>query len=115
MLRVGYDKDNTLSREDALEVYTKGSAWFSSEEKVKGTLEPGKYADFALLSDDYFSVPEEKIKTIESVLTVVGGDVVYGAGEYNKLNPQLPAVIPSWSPVKHYGGYQNPSKPVAKQ
>lgn len=110
-----YDKDNTLSREDALEVYTKGSAWFSSEEKVKGTLEPGKYADFALLSDDYFSVPEGKIKTIESVLTVVGGDVVYGAGEYNKLNPQLPAVIPSWSPVKHYGGYQNPSKPVAKQ
>lgn len=110
-----YDKDNTLSREDALEVYTKGSAWFSSEEKVKGTLEPSKYADFALLSDDYFSVPEGKIKTIESVLTVVGGDVVYGAGEYNKLNPQLPAVIPSWSPVKHYGGYQNPSKPVAKQ
>lgn len=109
-----YGKDNVLSRDDALEVYTSGSAWFSSEEDVKGTLEPGKYADFALLSDDYFSVPEEKIKSIESVLTVVGGDVVYGAGEYNKLNPQMPPVIPSWSPVKYYGGYHNAAKPTAK-
>ncbi|WP_296405527.1 amidohydrolase [Psychrobacter sp.] len=109
-----YDKDNLLDRDDALEVYTSGSAWFSNEEDVKGTLEPGKYADFALLSDDYFTVPEEKIKTIESVLTVVDGNIVYGAGEYNKLNPQLPPVIPSWSPVKYYGGYQNLHKPAAK-
>ncbi|PNK60848.1 amidohydrolase [Psychrobacter sp. FDAARGOS_221] len=109
-----YDKDNILSREDALEVYTSGSAWFSSEENVKGTLEPGKYADFVLLSDDYFTVPEEKIKTIESVLTVLGGDVVYGAGEYSKLDPQLPPISPSWSPVKYYGGYHNPEKPAAR-
>ncbi|WP_435950556.1 amidohydrolase family protein [Psychrobacter sp. DM8] len=102
-----YGKDNVLSRADALEVYTKGSAWFSNEETVKGTLEPGMYADFALLSDDYFSVPDEKIKTIEADLTVVGGDVVYGTGKYSKLAPTLAPVIPNWSPVKYYGGYQN--------
>lgn len=102
-----YGKDNVLSRADALQVYTKGSAWFSNEEKVKGTLEPGMYADFVLLSDDYFTVPEEKIKGIESVLTVVGGKSVYGAEEYKKFDPKLPAIIPSWSPVKHYGGFQN--------
>ena len=102
-----YSKDNVLSRADALQVYTKGSAWFSNEEKVKGTLEPGMYADFVLLSDDYFSVPEEKIKGIESVLTVVGGQPVYGAEEYKNFDPKLPAIIPSWSPVKYYGGFQN--------
>lgn len=102
-----YGKDNVLSRADALHVYTKGSAWFSNEEKVKGTLEPGMYADFVLLSNDYFTVPEEKIKGIESVLTVVGGQPVYGAEEYKKFDPNLPAVIPSWSPVKYYGGFQN--------
>lgn len=102
-----YGKDNLLSRADALQVYTKGSAWFSGEEKLKGTLEPGMYADFALLSDDYFTVPEEKIKGIESVLTIVDGKPVYGAKEYKKYNPKLPAVIPTWSPVKYYGGFQN--------
>lgn len=102
-----YGKDNLLSRADALQVYTKGSAWFSNEEKLKGTLEPGMYADFVLLSDDYFTVPEEKIKGIESVLTIVDGKPVYGAAEYKKYNPKLPAIIPSWSPVKYYGGYQN--------
>ncbi|WP_082785717.1 amidohydrolase [Psychrobacter sp. P2G3] len=102
-----YGKDNVLSRADALQVYTKGSAWFSNEEKVKGTLEPGMYADFVLLSDDYFTVPEEKIKGIESVLTIVDGKPVYGAKEYKKFDPKLPAVIPSWSPVKYYGGFQN--------
>ncbi len=90
-----------------MQVYTKGSAWFSGEEKLKGTLEPGMYADFVLLSDDYFTVPEEKIKGIESVLTIVDGKPVYGAKEYKKYDPKLPAIIPSWSPVKYYGGFQN--------
>ncbi|WP_367106363.1 amidohydrolase [uncultured Psychrobacter sp.] len=102
-----YGDDNTLDRDDALEVYTSGSAWFSQEEDVKGTLEPGMYADFVLLSDDYFTVPEEKIKEIESVLTVVDGNPVYGTGKYSTLAPKLAPVIPSWSPVKYYGGYHN--------
>ncbi len=98
---------NQLSREEALHLYTKGSAWISNEETVKGTLEDGMFADFTILSDDYFTVPAAKINDIKSVLTVVDGNVVYGAQEYKALNPSLPEVIPDWSPVKYFGGYQN--------
>ena len=65
---------------EALRRYTVGSAWFSGEEDKKGAIVPGQLADLAVLSADYFSVPEEEIKGIESVLTLVGGKVVYGAG-----------------------------------
>lgn len=64
------------------------------------------YADFAILSDDYFTIPEQQIKSLKSVLTVVDGKVVYGDDEFKALNPPLPVVIPDWSPVKYYGGYQ---------
>ena len=67
---------NRPSREEALWLYTLGSVWFSGEEDVKGRIAPDQYADFAILSADYLSVPEEQIGTIESVLTVTGGDVV---------------------------------------
>lgn len=105
--------DNRLSREEALRLFTVGSAWFSQEERVKGRIAPGQYADFAILSDDYFTVPEEEIKTIESVLTVAGGLVVYAAAPFDALGPELappplPPVSPAWSPVGHFGGYQNP-------
>ena len=100
-------EDNQLSREEALYLYTKGSAWVSKEEDVKGTLEKGMYADFTLLSDDYFSVEEEAIRDIVSVLTVVDGKVVYGDEEFSKFTPALPEILPSWSPVKYFGGYQN--------
>lgn len=98
--------ENKLSREEALSIYTKGSAWISKEENVKGTLENGMYADFVILSADYFSVPQEKILDLRSVLTIVGGNIVYGSDDYKDLNPDLPEIIPSWSPVKFYGGYQ---------
>lgn len=97
---------NRLNREEALQLYTQGSAWVSAEETVKGTLEEGKFADFAILSDDYFTVAEQQIKSIKSVLTVVGGKVVYADEAYKELNPETPEVIPNWSPVKYYGGYQ---------
>lgn len=100
-----YPKEKRLSRVEALRLMTEGSAWFSGEENVKGTIEVGKYADLAVLSSDYFSVPEEEIKSIESVLTIVGGKPVYGAGEYKKLAPELPPVSPIWSPVAEYSGY----------
>lgn len=100
-------EDNQLTREEALYLYTKGSAWVSKEEDVKGTLEKGMYADFTLLSDDYFSVEEEAIRDIVSVLTVVDGEVVYGDEEFSKFTPALPEILPSWSPVKYFGGYQN--------
>jgi predicted amidohydrolase YtcJ len=66
-------RESRLSREEALRCYTVGSAWFSGEEKLKGRIAPGQYADFAILSDDYLEVPDERIRTIESVLTVTGG------------------------------------------
>lgn len=107
-----YGNDNRLSREEALRLFTAGSAWFSQEENVKGRIAPGQYADFAVLTEDYFSVPEERIKNLESVLTVVGGRVVYAAAPFQALAPSpLPPVSPAWSPVAHFGGYQNPERP----
>jgi predicted amidohydrolase YtcJ len=99
--------ENRLSREEALRLYTVGSAWFSGEEEVKGRIAPGQFADFAILSDDYLTVPEEQIRSIESVLTVTGGDVVYSAGPFTMFAPEpLPPVSPAWSPVAAFGGYQ---------
>ena len=105
-----YPEENRLDRSEALKLYTAGSSWFSAEDGKKGSLAPGQLADLAVLSADYFSVPEEEIKQLESVLTVVGGKVVYAKAEFTKLAPpDLPA-SPSWSPVAHYGGYAQPSK-----
>lgn len=101
--------DNRLTRDEALRLFTTGSAWFSQEETVKGRIAPGQYADFAVLSADYFAVPEEQIKHIESVLTAVDGKIVYATGPFASLAPPpLPPVSPAWSPVAHFGGYQNP-------
>jgi predicted amidohydrolase YtcJ len=99
--------ENRLSREEALRLYTLGSAWFSGEEEQKGRIAPGQLADFAILSADYMTVPEEQIRKIESVLTVTGGDVVYSADPFTMFAPeQLPPVSPAWSPVAAFGGYQ---------
>jgi predicted amidohydrolase YtcJ len=97
---------DVLSRYEALKLITTGSAWMSGEEKLKGTIKRGQYADFVVLPEDVFTVDAERIKRLESVLTVVNGKVVYGAGPYAPLAPQLPAVSPAWSPVAAYGGYQ---------
>ncbi len=102
--------ENRLSRREALRLYTAGSAWFSGEEKLKGTLAPGRYADLAVLSADYFSVPENAIRGIESVLTIVGGDTVYGAGVFASLAPWDLAVDPDWSPIIRFGGYYTQEK-----
>lgn len=98
-----WDDANKLTREEALSIFTSGSAWFSQEENVKGTIAEGMYADFAILSDDYFSVPEKDIMDLESVLTVTGGNVVYAAGPFAEFAPEaLPPVSPDWSPVVTY-------------
>ena len=88
-----------LTRDEALRLYTHGSAWFSGEQEQKGTLTPGRFADLAVLSEDYFAVPEGEIGSIESLLTVVDGKVVHGAGRFAALAPPLPPVSPSWSPA----------------
>jgi predicted amidohydrolase YtcJ len=100
-----YGDENKVERLEALRLYTLGSAKFSREENKKGSLSIGMYADMAVLSHDYFSVPEESIKNITSVLTILAGKVVYGAAEFSKLDEgkSLP-VSPDWSPIRYYGG-----------
>lgn len=100
-----YPEANRLDRMEALRRYTHGSAWFSGDEHAKGLVAPGHLADLAVISDDYFSVPEERIKGIESVLTILGGKPVYARDEFRDLDPPTLPVTPDWSPVKFYGGY----------
>jgi len=69
-----------LTREEALRCATAEGAWLSFEEDDKGTIEPGKLADFAVLSDDPLACPEAALRDITAVLTVVGGRIVYEAG-----------------------------------
>lgn len=103
-----YPEANRLSRMEALRLYTVGSAWFSGEETKKGALVPGQLADLAVLSADYFSVPEEQIKRLESVLTIVGGTVVHATGKFAQQAPPPLPVSPDWAPVSVYGGYGAP-------
>jgi predicted amidohydrolase YtcJ len=105
-----YPEENRLDRAEALKLYTMGSSWFSTEDGKKGALAPGQLADLAVLSADYFSIPEEEIKQLESVLTIVGGKIVYATAEFSKLAPPALPVSPDWSPVKEYGGYAKASK-----
>lgn len=96
-----------LTRYEALQLMTQGSAWFSGEEKLKGQLAKGQYADLVILPKDYFSIPEADIKTLESALTVVNGRIVHAGPDFGQYAPEPLPVEPDWSPVKHYGGYQN--------
>ena len=67
---------------------------------------PGRYADLAVLSHDFMTVPDEAIKDIAAVMTVVGGKIVYADAEFKSHDMPLPPVSPDWSPVRHFGGYQ---------
>ena len=75
-------------REDALRFYTINAAWFSHDDDTRGSLEAGKLADLAVLSKDYMTVPIIQIGTIESLLTMVGGKIVYAAGPFRALEAQ---------------------------
>ena len=103
-----YPESSRLSREEALMLYTKGSSWFSGESGKKGAIAVGQLADMTALTADYFSVPDQEIKNIESVLTLVGGKIVYGAQEFQNFGPDPLPVVPEWSPVAHFGGYGAP-------
>jgi predicted amidohydrolase YtcJ len=98
-------KDNRLSRAEALKLFTSGAAWFMNAEAELGAIAPGNLADFSVLDRDYFTVPEDQIKSVSSVLTIMDGKVVFGAQDYSALSPQLPAILPDWSPVKYFGSY----------
>ncbi|CAN5211852.1 amidohydrolase [soil metagenome] len=109
-----YDTSNILSREQALELYTRGSAWFSNELDTKGSFLPNQLADFAVLSKDYFHIPDEEIKSIYSVMTFLGGEIVHAMDEFIDHNPPLPPTSPDWSPIKYYGTY-NANKVIINQ
>jgi predicted amidohydrolase YtcJ len=100
-----YVRSDCLDRMEALRLYTVGSSWFSSEDGKKGALVKGQFADLCVLSDDYFSIPEDEIKRLESLLTIVDGRVVYAAGPFARFAPPALPVSPDWSPVKEFGGY----------
>jgi predicted amidohydrolase YtcJ len=78
----GRGPEEIPSRIDALRMYTSGSAWFAHAETVRGSIEPGKLADLAVVSRDMLTVPVAEIGGIESLLTIVGGRVVYSAGPF---------------------------------
>jgi predicted amidohydrolase YtcJ len=73
------------SREQALRIYTRGSAWFAHDDDRRGALMPGMLADLAVLSEDYFSVPVSRIAQIHALLTMVGGKAVYAAPPFADL------------------------------
>jgi predicted amidohydrolase YtcJ len=97
---------NRVDRETALEMFTTAGAALTGEQDRKGVLRPGFLGDLTVLSEDYFAVPDPEIAHIEALLTVVGGRIVYAAGEYEGIDELLPPVTPEWSPVAHFGGYQ---------
>ncbi|MBO9708047.1 MAG: amidohydrolase [Caulobacter sp.] len=108
-----YPPTNRLDREEALRLWTTANTWFSNEEGKKGQIAVGQLADLAVLSDDYMRVPEDEIPHLGSVLTLLGGKVVHGEGDYSTLAPDLPPPMPDWSPVRTFGGYQDRSRKTA--
>lgn len=97
-----YPQGNRVSREEALRLYTGGSAWFSGEDDRKGALTPGSLADLAVLSADYLTVPDDRVRDLESVLTLVSAKVVFAQGPFAPLAPPPLQVSPDWSPAGVY-------------
>ena len=110
-----YPMKNRLSREQALRLFTEGSAWFSTENDKKGAIVAGQYADFAVLTDDMMTIAEDELKELSSAMTVVGGRIVHADGDFNNYAPPALPMSPSWSPVAQFGGYQNAEASVQHQ
>jgi predicted amidohydrolase YtcJ len=101
-----YPPRNCLDRETALRMYTENVTWFSDEEGKKGRIQAGQFADLMIPDRDYFSCAEDEIADTTSLLTMVGGKVVYAAGEFAALDEgEIPPAMPDWSPVRTFGGY----------
>jgi predicted amidohydrolase YtcJ len=98
-----YPDRNRLDRETALRMWTEKNTWFSSEDGKKGQIKVGQLADFAVLSGDYFAVPEQDISGLSSLLTVLGGEIVHGGGPFSGMAPPLPPAMPDWSPARWFG------------
>jgi predicted amidohydrolase YtcJ len=101
-----YPARNCLDRETALRMWTENVTWFSNEEGKKGRVQVGQFADLMVPNRDYFACAEDEIADITSDLTMVGGKIVYGAGDFTALDEgELPPAMPDWSPVRRFGGY----------
>ena len=108
-----YPAAQRQDRETALRLWTEANTWFSNEQGKKGRIEQGQLADLVALDRDYFSVPEEEIVSIQSDLTLLGGEVVWGTGDFARLAPAIPPAAPDWSPVRTFGGY-HPARPAER-
>jgi hypothetical protein len=107
-----YPKRNCLDRETALRMWTEYVTWFSKEQGKKGRIQVGQFADLIVPDRDYFSCAEAEIVDTTSDLTMVGGKVVYGAGDFARHDEaDLPPAMPEWSPVRTFGGYAAWSDP----
>lgn len=84
------DDAEAPSRRQALEMYTRNTAYAANDDDKRGTLEAGKFADLAVLSADYLTVPVQDIGKIKSLLTMVGGNVVYAAAPFAGIEPAKP-------------------------
>ncbi len=104
-----YPRSNCLDRETALRMLTENVAWFSNEEGSKGRIQTGHFADLIVPDRDFFNCAEQDISFLTSELTMVGGRIVFSAGDFRELdeNP-LPPAMPDWSPVRTFGGYGAP-------
>ncbi|MEJ8812712.1 amidohydrolase [Variovorax ureilyticus] len=97
---------NLIDRETALRMWTEKVTWFSNEEGRKGSIQAGQMADLIVPDRDFFACAESEIADTTSLLTIVGGRVVYGAGSFAAFDDApLPPAMPDWSPVRRYGGY----------
>jgi hypothetical protein len=97
---------NCLDRETALRMWTENVTWFSNEVGNKGRIQAGQLADLVVPDRDFFSCSESEIADTTALMTLVGGKVVWGAGDFashDETNPPLP--MPDWSPVRRFGGY----------
>jgi hypothetical protein len=101
-----YPRRNCLDRETALRMWTENVTWFSNEEGKKGQIRVGQLADLIVPDRDFFACAGDEIADTTSELTVVGGKVVYGAGDFAHLDDTAPPpAMPEWSPVRRFGGY----------
>ncbi|MEZ2132238.1 MULTISPECIES: amidohydrolase [unclassified Sinorhizobium] len=101
-----YPRRNCLDRDTALRMWTENVTWFSNEEGKKGRIEQGQFADLIVPDKDFFACAEDEISFLTSELTMVGGRIVYGAGDFagHEDNP-VPPAMPDWSPVRTFKGY----------